>query len=337
MTQRRGPGRAEQRRQHGLLPHGWNRPLASTPRRMEALLALLVVGLVFAEDEVEAQRLGRGEAAESSLRWRRRTRRRCFALREGGGAAKGCLGDLGALGQPARRQDHVAVTRLGSDAEALQASILEEVRQLRVTQGGLAKLHLAACAEHVLDVGQGDAGMPPRRGLPQPAEATAERVPRGEGVASAALARTRVLVESAVVLPPGVRPDVGQQHAVRVAEDLPLRDRQLHDVADLAQRVSLQERELHLHQHLGASEAAARECPTRGRCGEVARDLLPQLLRILVDGAVDVDEHGGTAGEQSRPIRRRIRLFHVHAGASLARGTQLPEVDLDVAVAENLR
>mmetsp|Transcript_66110 Transcript_66110/g.190752 ORF Transcript_66110/g.190752 Transcript_66110/m.190752 type:complete len:350 (+) Transcript_66110:342-1391(+) len=189
-----------------------------------------------------------------------------------------------------QRHDNVADARVGDGADACESSVLEQLRQLRVAQRRLAQFNLELGPEHTLHVRKRDARRPAGGCLEDRPEEPRKRLPRGHRAAPAAPSEARVLIQRALILLPRLGAGVGHQCPVGVAQKLPLRDRKLHNVADLPQGHAGQERKPALREHLRASEAAAGKGAATGQGREVSLGLGPHVGRICVRRAINVHE-----------------------------------------------
>mmetsp|Transcript_55008 Transcript_55008/g.131475 ORF Transcript_55008/g.131475 Transcript_55008/m.131475 type:complete len:391 (-) Transcript_55008:3-1175(-) len=228
-----------------------------------------------------------------------------------------------------RRTNHIAVALEPHVAHVLEAYVLQQLRELGVSQGRLREFRVVAGPEEALHVGQGDGrGAAARQDLLEallhllPVREVGAGVPRRVG-AGPLLLGTALLDHRLGAL-------VGHHRAVEVAQQLLLADGQLHDVTHLAQGTAVQEVQAAAHQGLGAAVPAAGEDHVGViKALEVGFRGLPQLLGIEVLRAVDVHEVQAAAAQEGRPIPTLLGL-HVDPGASVANPLQPLDVHVHV-------
>mmetsp|Transcript_103316 Transcript_103316/g.287604 ORF Transcript_103316/g.287604 Transcript_103316/m.287604 type:complete len:213 (-) Transcript_103316:592-1230(-) len=142
------------------------------------------------------------------------------------------------------RDDHVTLALQPHGAHVLQAPVLEELRELGVTQSSLAQLYVKPRTEEPLHVGQRDGVDPRGQGPDELMHACMQRVPIGDGASLPCGIAAWPLVLRAALLDHGLRAAVWHDGTIEIAEDLLLGDGQLHNVADLAERTANKKRQL---------------------------------------------------------------------------------------------
>mmetsp|Transcript_86127 Transcript_86127/g.219483 ORF Transcript_86127/g.219483 Transcript_86127/m.219483 type:complete len:201 (+) Transcript_86127:714-1316(+) len=173
----------------------------------------------------------------------------------GGGSSNGGGGITDAL------DDDLALALQLHAADVAESRVLQQFVQPRVAERGLAELEVETGAEQPLDVGKGnDPRLAVHGGvledLPQ---ASAGLLPSGQRHVRCSLLREghRLLPDSTLLLDP-IDGTAKRDHVpLQVTQNPLLRDRELHDVANLAQGAVLQERQAARKQHLRAGVAAA--------------------------------------------------------------------------------
>mmetsp|Transcript_39984 Transcript_39984/g.119687 ORF Transcript_39984/g.119687 Transcript_39984/m.119687 type:complete len:306 (+) Transcript_39984:574-1491(+) len=143
--------------------------------------------------------------------------------------------DLAARVRLLQRAHDVAVALQPHRTDVAQARILQQLRELGVPEGCLAELRVEPGPEQPLHVGQGDRAHAGAEGAKDLLQAGAHRLPCGESALSLRRTRARPLALRAALLHHRLRALVGHDGAVEVAQQLLLRDGELHNVAHLAQ------------------------------------------------------------------------------------------------------
>mmetsp|Transcript_173880 Transcript_173880/g.557320 ORF Transcript_173880/g.557320 Transcript_173880/m.557320 type:complete len:394 (+) Transcript_173880:1079-2260(+) len=221
----------------------------------------------------------------------------------------------------ALHQDLTAV-QAAHGAELAQALVLQHVVEPRIAEGRLGQLQIVVEAEEALHVGERDGARMATHGVA--VEDVQDALPDVLPCRHAQLRRHfapkvhRLAARRALLLDVVLRVVEGHDAPVEVAQDLPLREAELDDVADLAQCHALQEGQSPLDQGLGASVAAAWEpLLVSLQASEVDLRPRPHLRAIGVHGTAQVDEHLGRTN-QGHGILFAIFWLHAQFLARLA-------------------
>mmetsp|Transcript_60177 Transcript_60177/g.173606 ORF Transcript_60177/g.173606 Transcript_60177/m.173606 type:complete len:457 (+) Transcript_60177:660-2030(+) len=218
-------------------------------------------------------------------------------------------------------------------ANVVQALVLQQLGDPGVAERGLAEVEAEARAKEALDIRHGDhPGLDVARAADDHRYATAHVLPCRDGerrglrllrrAAEGLLPRSALLLDG--LLGQAVRHDV----AIDVSEELLLRHRELHDVADLTERAPLEEGEFPLLQGSGASVApAGQQRLLAAQAGEVGRQRGPELRGVPILAAGDVHEVLGFAGQQHGNLVA-IDCDDLELPASLADALQRLGVDV---------
>mmetsp|Transcript_139301 Transcript_139301/g.445386 ORF Transcript_139301/g.445386 Transcript_139301/m.445386 type:complete len:256 (+) Transcript_139301:1217-1984(+) len=211
---------------------------------------------------------------------------------------------------------------------------MEQVAQPRMPERRLAQLNAELRAEEPLDVGQGHASEIRGCAIEDAPQAMSGVVQRSNWQ-HLPLARCRHISDGqlqrrAALFQDGLRLVVRYYLAVAIAEDLPARNRELHDVADLAQGPVFKEGQTEGRQGERASIAATRQAPVLAS-GVAATELfghgLPELLGVGIVGAASIHK-GGRPSHERGHVLAAVRGLHAHDPATLADAAQAGFVDV---------
>mmetsp|Transcript_78986 Transcript_78986/g.221429 ORF Transcript_78986/g.221429 Transcript_78986/m.221429 type:complete len:264 (+) Transcript_78986:646-1437(+) len=128
-----------------------------------------------------------------------------------------------------------------------------------------------------------------------------------------------------LLLQHGLGASIWHQGALRVAQQLLVRYRELHYVRDLPERITRQKGQSSRDERPRAHVATSGEDHLLAlQCRQVLGGVSPHLRRVQVLGAVDVDEVLGLSGERGGPLRG-FHIFDLQPGA---RRAQRPELSV---------
>mmetsp|Transcript_96115 Transcript_96115/g.255377 ORF Transcript_96115/g.255377 Transcript_96115/m.255377 type:complete len:205 (+) Transcript_96115:784-1398(+) len=189
------------------------------------------------------------------------------------------------------RQEHVAMALQPHLAEVVQPLVLEELGKLGVAQARLAELNLEVRLEEALEAGERDALLALRQVAEQLTDVFAQAIPSGDSARLPLMASARLQALRTPFLDHRLGMPVGHYGTIRVAQQLLLRYRELHDVAHLPQRSAGKERQATPDQDPGAQVPPSWQDHI---CfAQVAKVLLcstPKLGWVWVHRTVHIDE-----------------------------------------------
>mmetsp|Transcript_105147 Transcript_105147/g.279844 ORF Transcript_105147/g.279844 Transcript_105147/m.279844 type:complete len:206 (+) Transcript_105147:960-1577(+) len=158
--------------------------------------------------------------------------------------------DVATAAWPLQWHDNIAVALQAHRTDVAEAGILQELREFGVPESRLAELGVEPRTEEPLHVGEGNRVYAWCKGAEDLLQASTHHLPGGKSPLALCGTGARPLALGAPLLHHRLRALVRYHCTVEVAEQLLLGDRELHNVANFAQRAANKKLKATCCQHL---------------------------------------------------------------------------------------